>query len=220
MRRFNFVCSIILAVILPLTILILSSNLILRSSGTYTFHFNDSQVVSEVPYNVKGNQFAEEISSYFTSFSDEPFQVYEDNGLFKDEIFDEDEQAVMKKAKDVLNIELAIGIFLLVLSLGIYFYLLKSGFQEALRNRYKVSIGITIGLLILQGVAFSLKGFRLWLYDTLIGVSLHKDSVLALLLGDPSYVTYILFATIFGGGAFAIVTYTHYSLTRPDRIFY
>ncbi|MBR3785215.1 MAG: DUF1461 domain-containing protein [Firmicutes bacterium] len=221
MRQFNYVCSIVLAIVLPLTIVILSSNLILRSSAAYTFHFNDSQVVMEVPYNVKGNEFASEITSYWNGFfSDEPFQVYEDNGMFKDEIFEQDEQAVMEKAKDVLNIELAIGLFCLVLSVGIYGYLLKSGFYEALRNRYKVCIGVTAGLLVLQAVLCSIKGFRVWLYQTLIGLPLHKDSILQLILGDPSYVTYILFASIFGGGALAIVTYLHHTLTRPNRIFY
>jgi len=220
MRQFNYICSIILVITLPLMIVILSSNLILRSSATYTFHFNDSQVVMEVPYSVKGNEFASEIAAYWNSFSDEPFQVYEDNGLFKDEIFEKDEQAVMKKAKDVLNIELAIGLFCLILSVGIYIYLLKSGFYEAVRNRFKVCIGVTAGLLILQAAAFSMKSFRLWLYNTFIGIELHKDSILQLILGDPSYVTYILFASIFGGGVLAILSYLHHELTKPNQIFY
>ena len=220
MRNFNFICSIILVVTLPLMIVILSSNLVLRSSSTYVFHFNDSQVISEVPYNVEGTEFAEAIASYWSSFDDEPFQVYEDNGLFKDEIFEEDEQMVMKKAKHALNIELAVGVLCLVITVVIYGYLLRSGFGLALRNRYKVCIGVTIGLLVVQAACWFTKGFRLWLYDALIGVNLHKDSVLALILGDPSFQTYMLFATIFGGGMLAIITYIHFSLTRPDRIFY
>jgi len=221
MRQFNYICSIILVITLPLMIVLLSSNLVLRSSATYTFHFNDSQVVMEVPYSVKGNEFASEITAYFNAFfSDEPFQVYEDNGLFKDEIFEKDEQAVMKKAKDVLNIELAIGLFCLVLSVGIYIYLLKSGFYEAVRNRFKVCVVVTVILLVLQAVFFYIKGCRVWLYDTLIGMELHKDSILQLILGDPSYVTYVLFATIFGGGALAILSYLHHELTKPNQIFY
>ena len=220
MRNFNYFCSIILVITLPLMIVILSSNLVLRTSATYVFHFNDSQVISEVPYNVEGTEFADAISSYWSSFSDEPFQVREDNGMFKDEIFEEDEQLVMKQAKYVLNIELAVGILCLVLSTAIYIYLLKSGFGLALRNRYKVCIGVTIGLLVVQIACWYTKGFRLWLYNTLIGVPLHKDSVLALILGDPLYQTYMIFATIFGGAMLAILTYVHQSVTRPDRIFY
>ena len=79
---------------------------------------------------------------------------------------------------------------------------------------------MTIGLLIFQAIAFSIKGFRLWLYNGLIGIPLHKDSVLQLILGDPSYVTYILFATIAGAAALGILSYLHYEITKPNRIFY
>ena len=78
MRKFNYVCSLILAVMLPLMIVILSSNLVLRVSEIYVFHFNDSQVINEIPYNVTGSQMAKEISSYWSSFSGEAFQVEED----------------------------------------------------------------------------------------------------------------------------------------------
>ena len=220
MHKFNYICSIILVITLPLMIVILSSNLILRVSATYTYHFNDSQVISEVPYNVEGTEFADKIASYWSSFDDEPFQVYEDNGMFKDKIFEKDEQAVMSKAKHALNIELAAGMLCLAVSLAIYIYLLKSGFTEALRNRYKACIGLTIILLVVQVVCWSMKDFRVWLYDTFIGLPLHQDSILALILGDPSFKTYMLFATIFGAAILAILTYIHHSLTRPDRIFY
>ena len=220
MRQFNYICSIVLVITLPLMIVILSSNLILRVSSTYTFHFNDSQVISEVPYNVKGTQFADEIASYWSSFDDEPFQVYEDNGLFQDEIFQSDEQEVMKKAKYILNIELGAGVFCLLISLGIYVYLLKSGFSAALRNRYKVCAGVTLIMLVVQSICWSTKSFRIWFYNTFIGVTLHKDSILALILGDPSYKTYILFATIFGAAVLAILSYIHHSLTKEQRMFY
>lgn len=220
MHRFNYLCSIILVITLPLMIVILSSNLILRVSATYVFHFNDSQVISEVPYNIEGTEFADAIASYWSSFDDEPFQIYEDNGLFQDKVFDEDEQAVMKKAKHVLNIELAVGAACLLLSAGIYLYLLKSGFGAALRNRYKICVGVTIGLFIMQLICWFRKGFRVWLYNYFIGISLHKDSVLALILGDPAFKTYMLFATIFGAGILAILSYIHYSVTRPNNMFY
>ena len=53
--------------------------------------------------------------------------------------------------------------------------------------------------MILQIICWFTKGFRIWLYNSFIGIELHKDSVLALILGDPSFKTYMLFATIFGG---------------------
>lgn len=121
MRKFNYVCSLILAVMLPLMIVILSSNLVLRVSEIYVFHFNDSQVINEIPYNVTGSQMAKEISSYWSSFSGEAFQVEEDNGDYQDPIFEPDEQRVMGKVKNILNIELAAGLFCLAVTLQFIF---------------------------------------------------------------------------------------------------
>ena len=65
------------------------------------------------------------------------------------------------------------------------------------------------------------KSFRLQAYHTLIGIKLHQDSTtLALVLGDPFYKTYVLFASILGVVLLAVLTYVNYSLTKPNRIFY
>ena len=221
MHKFNYFCSIVLVVTLPLMIVILTSNLILRVSETYTYHFNDSQVMDEVPYSITGSEMGKEIASYWSSFSSKDFQVYEDNGIYKDPVFNSDEQQVARKAKNILNIELAAGLLCLALSLAIYIYLLRNGFRDAVRNRFRVGAGLTLALLIAQASCWMSKGFRIWAYHTLIGIELHKTStLLALILGDPFYKTYVLFASIFGAAMLAVLTYVNYCLTKPNRIFY
>lgn len=221
MHKFNYVCSVILAVLLPLMIVILSSNLILRISETYVYHFNDSQVIGEIPYSVTGSEMADEISSYWSSFSGKPFQVYEKNGSYRDPIFEEAEQQIMGKAKSILNIELAAGLFSLAIVIAIYVYLWKNDFREALRNRYYTGAGLTVVLLIVQGICWSIKSFRLWAYQFFIGIELPKETdTLLTLLGDPFFKTYILFASVFGVAVLAVLTYVNHKLTKPSRIFY
>lgn len=221
MRKFNYFCSILLAVLLPLMIVILSSNLILRVSEPYVYHFNDSQVIKEVPYNITGAEMAGAISKYWSSTDSKAFQVYENNGIYKDPIIEEDEQKIMKEAKFILNVELAFGLIALVLVLAIYIYLWRGGFKEALRNRFYTGAGLTLALLIGQAVCWSMKPFRLWMYNNLIGIKLAKDSVtLQLVLGDPFFKTYVLFATVLGIAMLAILTYVNHQITKPTRIFY
>lgn len=52
MHKFNYFCSVVLIFTLSLMIVILSSNLVLRASTIYTYHFNDSQVMNQIPYSV------------------------------------------------------------------------------------------------------------------------------------------------------------------------
>lgn len=221
MRKFNYFCSISLAILLPLMIVILSSNLILRVSETYIYHFNDSQVIREVPYNVTGSEMANAISGYWSSMDSKAFQVYEDNGVYKDPIMEKDEQAIMEEAKVVLNVELALGLIFLAIVLAIYIYLFRGGFKEAIRNYFYVGAGLTVLLLIAQAICWSIKSLRLWAYDFFIGIELSKDSAtLQLVLGDPFFKTYVLFATILGIAVLGILFYINGQLTKPTRIFY
>lgn len=220
MRKFNFFCSVILIVTMSLAITILSSNLILRMSSTYVFHFNDSQAISEIPYYVTESDVAGAITGYWSSFKSDKFQVYEENGNYKDPVFIADEQQAMQKAKSILNIELAGGFLCLLISCAIYFYLWKNQFLEALRNRFRVGIGSAAVLMIARGILVGIKGFRKWLYSNLIGVKLSKDATLVVLLGDPFFKTYLIFVSIAGIAMIAVLTYVHYSLTKPSRIFY
>lgn len=221
MHKFNYFCSIVLTITLPLMIFILSSNLVLRVPAIYTYHYNDSQVIDEIPYYVTGSQMADGIASYWSSFSGEAFQVYEKNGTYQDPIFDEAEQQVMQKAKRILNIELAAGVLLLAITLAIYIYLYRSGFRDALRNRSRVGLALALVLLIAHGVCWHIKGYRLWLYAHLIGIELPEESTtLVTVLGDPFFKTYVIFASIFGASMLAVICYVNHLLTKPSRIFY
>ena len=220
MHKFNYFCSIVLTITLPLMIFLLSSNLVLRVSATYTYHYNDSQVIDEIPYYVTASQMADGIASYWSSFSGEAFQVYEENGTYQDPVFDETEQQVMQKAKRILNIELAAGLLFLAITLAIYIYLYRSGFRDALRNRSWVGLGIAPVLLVAHGICWHIKSYRVWMYTHLIGIELEKDSTLAIVLGDPFFKTYVIFASIFGAAMLAAICYANYLLTKPSRIFY
>lgn len=219
MHKINYILSFILAITLPVMVVILSSNLIVRTSEVYVYHFNDSQVVRELPYNVEERDIARAISSYWSNFGSDSFQVYEDNGKYKDPVFEEKEQVVMYKIKKIINYHLLLGLGLLVITIAIYIYLLKNDFRAALRNRFKFSGVLSAVLLVAQVVAVSTKSFRLYLYDTLVGIDLGKESNLAMILGDPFYITFLIFTTIVGAAILALLTYISLNLTKPERLF-
>ncbi len=220
MRKLNYFLSIMLVIFMSFMIMFLSSNLVLRASAMYSFHFNDSEVMYDIPYSVTGNDMAKEITSYWWSLNSKPFQVYEDNRIFQDPIFEKAEQDVMGKAKLFINLEFAAGVLCLAGFLGIYIYLLKKNFKEALRNRFRCGAIITIALLIGRIIFWNIKSCRLWVYQNFIGIQLPKNSTIGIILGDPLFKTYLIFASIVGVALLAVMTYIHYNLTKPERIFY
>ena len=219
MRKFNYASSVLVVIFIPLMILILSSNLVLRFSETYVYHFNDSRAASGLAYNVTGSEFADEIAGYWSSFGGE-FQVYDDNGNFKDPIFDDNEVAAMAKAKNVINLHLLSGLVSAVLGIGFYTYLYRKGYRKALRKRGFLASVITAALIIVQDILIATGRFRAALYSTFIGVSLDEDSPLVTLLGSPFYKTFIIFSNVLGIAMLGIFIYVHFNLTKEKRIFY
>ncbi|MEF9922710.1 MAG: hypothetical protein RR313_04430 [Anaerovoracaceae bacterium] len=220
MRKLNYFSSIALVIVMPLAILIIVSTLTLRLPAVYQFHFNDSQVLNEIPYNISGDQMSSEIAGYFSSFSSDNFQVYEDNGIYQDPVFDLLDVEAMGKARIVGNIGMGIGFACLLLVVGIYIILIKNGYKLALRSRYKIVLPISLALLILQVILVSKGSIRTWLYSNLIGVKLAKDSILNIVLGGAFFHTYILFSILIGVVVIGLISYITFRLTKPPRIFY
>ncbi len=219
MRKFNYASSILVVIFLPLMIVVLSSNAVLRMSETYVYHFYDTRAASSLGYNVDSSEFAKEIAGYWSSFDDE-FQVYENNGDFSDPIFDDDEQVAMWRAKLAINFHLLLGIFCGIVGLSFYIYLYRRGFKKALRKRGFLAAGITAVLIVIQDVLLSSGEFQAMLYDRFIGVELEEGSALMTLLGSSFYKTYNLFSTILGMAILGIFFYIHFNITKIKHVFY
>ena len=220
MHKFNLLSSILLVILIPLTIIVLTDNITLRMPDMYQYHFNDSEVLDEIDYYFPGTQMSSEIASYFSSFSNDKFQVYENNGIYQDPVFPHTDRLFMEKVKYILNFALGVGLLCLIAMVAIYIYLYKNGYKKALRNRCKVSFALTVALFILQGILISRKSIRLWIYTDIIGLKLSESTVIGVILGGQFYSTYLLFSAIIGAVLTGIMFYTSFRLTRPPRIFY
>lgn len=204
---------------LPIAILLLSSNLVLRVSETYIYHFNDSEVTYYTGVNVTGSQFAESITGYFNRIGGEDFQVYEQNGTFMDPLFEENEIRMMAAAKRTMTTELLVGLLFLAVGIAVYIWLLGKGDDKALRKTGFVGLAIGFILLVGQVIAVSNPGFREWVYDTFVAVELNENSLIALLLSDPFQKAYLLFASILGFAMMSAYGYIHHLITKEKRIF-
>ena len=219
MRRLNFILYITLIVLLPISVILLSGNAVLRIAETYTYHFNDSQVIEELGSSLTGAEFSREISGYFNKPSKEAFQVYEENGEYQDPIFDETESRAMAKAKMLMTITLFSGIVLFGGSIAVYMYMTTCVERVVLRVVGFIALAISaVGILVVDFLIKS-SGFRITLYNRFIGINLGSGSALKLLLGTPFQNTYIIFSSVLGIAIIGILIYIHHSITRERRLF-
>ena len=219
MRRFNIIWYITFLIILPISILMLSGNAVLRVPAMYVYHFNDSQVVSKVGTYVEGEEFAESIAGYFNKIKKEEFQIYEENGEFKDPIFTESESQLMGKAKNTMTWGLIAGIVFMVSSFAIYIYLGGQTSKAGIRGLGFLAGGITAVEIVIMDVLLRSKGLRALLYDKFLGIEISKDSVLYILLSSPFEKTFSIFASVLAVVIICVLLYIHNMLTKEKRLF-
>lgn len=210
---------VFLCITLPLAVILLCANIALRIPGTYSYHFNDQDVVSAVSTELVGTDFSAAIAGYFNKPFAEEFQVYEQNGEYRDPIFGKNDQVIFRRARRALEISFLCALALIFISLITYFFLLKRSSKEKHRTAGFVAL-----LLSASGdMAFLLfvrtaRGAR-FLYQKLIGITPSKASSLKLLLGDHFEATFFLFALVISIFVIGVLFYLHNRLTKPVRIF-
>ena len=221
MHKPSVIMSVLLTVLIPVAILLLSSNLVLRMPLTNDFYFNDSQTLDEIDYSITVSDMGSAIGKYFSMPGSADFQVYEKNGKYKDTVFTTSEQKVMKKAKDFLFRQFLVALGILILAMLIYANTSRKGLRDLLRYESWIAMGGTVFLLILQLVLIGHKSFRAMLYGAFIGSGLSKTSTLYIILGGGKiYSIYLMFSSIAMIVLLLLFIYLNYKHTKPDRIFY
>lgn len=220
MKIFNRVCSVVVVFTMALFIVSFAQNMLLRTSGIYAFYFNDSQAVDSIYTELSNNEMAEAIAGFMNSWRPEKFEVLEDTGYDKENIFTEEEGENMMKVKQALDIS---GLFCLVsfiLTAAIYFHFLRDGKKKVLFDAHKFSLGLVVVMGICEAVLMSTHGGRKKLLAFLDIVPLHEDSQLLAILGADFIHMATVFLVMMTLILTIIMTYISYALTKPPRLFY
>lgn len=220
MKKFNMLCSVLVIFTAAIFVVTLAQNIVFRTADIYLFYFNDSRAVDQIYTTLDNSEMADEIASFMNSWNPEEFQVYEDTGYDLQGIFTEDESKNMLIVKKWLDCSAAIMIVSLILTAAIYTYFLKNDYKKALRDRYKISIGLIPAAIVVTAALTITNGGRQWIFEKMQLVELPEDSSLIHLIGAD----YLSMATVFyiaiGMVIFAVATWLVFRLTRPPRIFY
>ena len=219
MRKINYIWYVLLAVFIPIAITTLTLNIVLRLPETYVYHFNDSEIINELPTDLKGGDFADEITSYLNSPKKGEFQVYEKNGKFKDAIFDKRDSRAMKNAKSSLFKISMVSVTSIIVSIACYWYLKKKNMKKILRISGYIWTGITGIYIIILQILLRNKTIRIGIYNKLISVNLTKGSSLLLILGPPFYKTVLIFFTLTTILITAIIFYFNFKFAKEERLF-
>lgn len=220
LKKFNMLCSVLVIFTAAIFVVTLAQNIVFRTADIYLFYFNDSRAVNQIYTTLDNSEMADEIASFMNSWNPEEFQVYEDTGYDLQGIFTEDESKNMLIVKKWLDCSAAIMIVSLILTAAIYTYFLRNDYKKALRDRYKISIGLIPAEIVVTAALTATNGGRQWIFEKMQLVELPEDSSLIHLIGADYLSMATMFYIAIGMVIFAVATWLVFRLTRPPRIFY
>lgn len=220
MRKFEEVLSVLTIFTIAFFITTFADTILYRSSGIYSYYFNDTQVIDELHTNISSGDIAGEIAAYFNSSGDEIFRLRENTGYDMEDIFTEDEGRNMLKIKRMLDTEgILCGISFLI-TFAIYFHLIRSNRKRLLAYCYKISIPVSIGAIAVKEWIF-LSGRYAEIGMKMLGlVALPEDSYLRLVVGPEFIAMSSKFNAAISAAIFFAVTYICPRLTREQKIFF
>ncbi|MGI6177046.1 MAG: hypothetical protein ACOYJO_01130 [Eubacterium sp.] len=221
MYHFMRACRLILCISMPLAIVLLCSNIVLRIPATYVYHFNDTEVIDDLGIDMYGSEMADGIAGYLNSTGDgSEFQMYIENGSFKDPVFDETDSAAMAKVKTTLRNELILGLVFLAVFIVDYIVLVKREYRDWLRRAGVIAAVVSIALSAVMFGLFRSGTFVRKLYDTFVGVDLSENTLIGRLL-DMSFLSVAgTFALIVALIAIAVFLFIHLQITREEKLFF
>ncbi len=220
MKIFNRICSIIVIFTISAFIISFSQNLVFRSESVYGFYFNDSRAVDKIRTSLSSNEMADEIASFMGSWMPEKFEILEYTGYDYESVFTEEEGQNMMAAKRAIDVSGIVCVVSLILTAAIYVYFLRNERKKVLSDMYKISMGLTLALAVLEMMVISTHQGREKLFEVIGIVPMDEGSQILTLLGtdfiNMASVFLIIVTLIVSGAA----TYINFLLTRPPRLFY
>lgn len=220
MKKLNILLTILVVFTTSLFILTAALNIASKSEEVYSYYFNDTRAVDKIYTDYTANEMAREISGFMKSWKPESFDIKEDTGYDMQSIFDDNEGYNMMCVKKVVDINFVVLIASLILTVGIYYFLLKKDKKSYLRLSYKISMPISI--LLIAGTFYVLRTQtgQSMVMEKLGMLTLGEESQLAMLIGS----NFVSMASIFFLGLAVViliaVSYVALLITKPPRIFF
>ena len=220
MKKYNLVYSIIVVIAISLFITTLSVNIVARSSTVYSFYFNDSSAVNNVYTTLSNSQMADKLAGFMNAWKPDKFEITEDTGYDQFNIFTDEEGYNMMRVKYYVDISMILCVISFIIAGAIYYLFIKNDMKKTLRTCYRVSMGTTMVMVILEMIILQSNKGRLWV-ESLLGMKkLAEDSQLSAMLGSEFVTMAAGFLIIVSVIVFLLASYVSYRLTKPQRIFY
>lgn len=172
----DIMASIFMA-ILPLLVIVISSNVTLRGNFFYSFYFTRTDVTKEIPYEIKKNEMIDHFSKFMQHRKGD-FQIKEKSDYKPQNVFTQRDVSIMKNIRGIYDISLIISVILTIVVLSIVIYLYRQKEKRLIYESFTSSLIWFAVICIIYGGTIFVGPVRRLIFKTLYGVRFEPGDVL------------------------------------------
>lgn len=214
----NQILSWIFVVVLPLSMIAFSWNIVLRTPKSYLTYLNRSDVMKEVLFQVDEEQISSTFANYMMHREDE-FALRDGADYKPQPVFGKRDGEAMKTLRDFVDGFLIVGILCFVAAIAIFIYLYRKEEKSLLYHRVADSRVVMLGMIILLAFGAFLPKIRGDILRLAFGVQFPIGDVLVIFV-ENQMVQYLAIMIIIVSIIFTVVFwYISWKLLPEKRLF-
>lgn len=133
----------ILIITIPVCVIMATDNTLMRLPDLYKYHLLSSKILSERMITADEDKVAQLISDYMVHKTNK-FQMKEDLDYMPDDLFTIADGQMMHQIRDLVDIELMLGLFSLVVTIAIITYLVRRREKDLLLKSFYLCLPVFV----------------------------------------------------------------------------
>ena len=208
----------LLIISIPLMIICLTANLVMRLSDTYQYNLRATQSVSQTGRMISEEKLIDLFGDFMMGETDD-FVLMEDVEYQPENVFNDKDQKVMTNLRDALDIILVVGLISFFVTALVYFFLIRWRKKEIHLQNYKRSIWSFVILTIINSMIKLVPALRDATWGRVFGTDFPKRNVLIQILEKSFALHVTIFDIIISTVLMAILGYVTWQVAGRKKIF-
>ncbi len=173
----NDIWAAIFMAILPMIIVILASNFVLRSGAFYSNYMTKTEIIKEIPYQVESDDITNTFENFMLHKSSE-FKLIEKSDYQPQEVFTKRAGNIMSTIRTSLDVALVIGVVLLIGAVAIVCFLKSREENRLILESFKTSWIWFAVVMAVNAIIFLIPSVRGVIFQEMFGVRFEPGDVL------------------------------------------
>ncbi len=210
--------GILVIISVPLMIVCLSLNIVLRTPDVYQYDLRATQAIDQATVIIDEEKLVTLIGDFMIGKTDD-FTLLEEVEYKPEDIFTTQDKKYMKGFRSLVDLFALIGLGMLIINVLVYFFLIRWRKKSTLMKSIKISGGLLLLLVLFYDLTLLVTSLWNVTWGKLLPGPLPKEDMLLVLFQEKFMFHVSLFFTVVAGVLFGLFFYGTWKVAGKRNLF-